>query len=53
LSGVGYAGSPQLNPLSGVEDAGAVWAGIDRYCHEHPRDRIATAAMAFVDAHPH
>jgi hypothetical protein len=52
LSGVAYVGSPKLNPLLG-EDAGSVIAWIDSYCRDHPRNRLATAAMGFVNEHPH
>lgn len=50
LSGVGYA-SPPHDPLHGL-DAEAVLAWVDNYCGAYPLDNIATAAGAFVIAHP-
>jgi hypothetical protein len=50
LSGVG-AFNEEMDPLDGV-DADEVWAWMDNYCHANPLDRISTAAMAFVRAHP-
>ena len=50
VSGVS-AMSEGMAPLFRV-DATTVEGWVDSYCLEHPRDRIATAAAAFVTAHP-
>jgi hypothetical protein len=52
LSGVGYMGAPNLDPLQRV-DAAAVAAWIDDYCQRHPLEEIVGAAEAFLKAHPH
>lgn len=50
VSGVS-AMSEGMAPLFRV-DATTVEGWVDSYCLEHPRDRIAAAAAAFVTAHP-
>jgi hypothetical protein len=50
VSGVS-AVSEGMAPLFRV-DAGTVEGWVDSYCLDHARDRIATAAAAFVTAHP-
>jgi hypothetical protein len=49
LSGLGYAGPH--DPLHGL-DANAVTVWVDNYCHDHPLEEIAKAAMAFDLVHP-
>jgi hypothetical protein len=51
LSGIGYEGDANLNPLNGM-DAYGVWAWIDNYCQAHPIETIMEAAEAFASAHP-
>jgi hypothetical protein len=51
LSGIGYTGWMNYNPLNGL-DANAVLAWIDNFCQAHPLDRISTAASLFVFEHP-
>lgn len=50
LSGIGYGGA-DANPLNGM-DADGVWAWIDNYCHEHPTDKLLSAAVEFAREHP-
>jgi hypothetical protein len=50
VSGVS-AVSEGMAPLFRV-DAGTVGRWVDGYCLAHPGDRIATAAAAFITAHP-
>ena len=50
VSGVS-AVSEGMSPLFRV-DVGTVEGWVDSYCRDHPQDRIATAAAAFVTAHP-
>ena len=52
LSGVGYMGTPQYDPLHGM-DGDAVLAWIDNYCQTNALLDIVDAAEAFVTAHPH
>jgi hypothetical protein len=52
LSGIGYQGDINLNPLNGM-DANGVLAWIDNYCQAHPIDKIKEAAAMFRFAHPH
>lgn len=49
LSGIAIRGS--VDPLKGTDFEG-VWAWVDNYCQAHPLDDLATAAVAFVRAHP-
>ena len=51
LSGIGSADLKGVDPLNGM-NATAVAGWIDFYCHSHPQERIANAAIAFVRAHP-
>ena len=51
LSGVGFMGQGEIDPLNGL-DAHAVWAWIDNYCRDHPLSRISGATAAFKNAHP-
>jgi hypothetical protein len=50
LSGAGYAGSAEQDPLHGV-DSNAVIAWVDKYCRTHPLDPIVRAAEVFIDEH--
>jgi hypothetical protein len=52
LTGIGYAGSEQDDPLNGV-DANRVWTAIDAWCQQHPTDKFVNAAKAFFKSHPH
>jgi hypothetical protein len=52
LSGVAVTGSPEFDPLNGM-NADAVWGWIDDYCQTHQLKSLANAAVAFVYAHPH
>jgi hypothetical protein len=51
LSGVGFMGRGNVNPLDGM-DAEGILAWIDNYCRAHPIERIVEAAGAFFYAHP-
>jgi hypothetical protein len=51
LSGIGYMGGSNSNPLRGL-DSDAVTAWIDNYCQAHPLEGIATAAAVFARVHP-
>jgi len=51
LSGVGWLGTPRLNPLDCM-NAQAVFAWVETYCHANPLENIAHAGDAFVEAHP-
>jgi hypothetical protein len=51
LSGVGYAGGPESNPLNGMDSRG-VSAWMDNFCQANPLVNIGNAGAAFVDAHP-
>ena len=50
LSGVGFVGSPNLDPLNHL-DANAVFHWMDNYCRAHPLDGIFVALKAFVKEH--
>lgn len=51
LSGVGFEGGADINPLEGMDDNGvAGW--VDNYCRQNPIVNIATASAAFFAAHP-
>jgi hypothetical protein len=52
LSGIGYAGAAQDDPLYGT-DADGVWGWFDNYCRAHPVVTLSNAAKAFDQAHPH
>ncbi len=52
LTGIGFAGSDQDDPLAGMDAAG-VWTWIDGYCQQHPADKIVLAARAFFKFHRH
>jgi hypothetical protein len=52
LSGVGYAGPSEVDPLRGVDSPG-LKAWVDNYCRAHPLERIVDAAKTFTLAHPH
>jgi hypothetical protein len=53
LSGVGYVGSDDDDPLDGMDDPEGVWAWVDNYCRANPINPIERAATAFYRAHPH
>nr|WP_294545446.1 hypothetical protein [uncultured Rhodopila sp.] len=51
LSGIGYAGKGEFDPLHNMDGKGvAGW--IDNYCRDHPIEDISAAAIAFFTAHP-
>jgi hypothetical protein len=52
LSGIGFKGQAEDNPLQGTDNDG-VFAWIDDYCRAHPVENISDAASAFYHAHPH
>lgn len=52
LSGAGYAGNSDIDPLHGVDGYG-VEAWISNWCQTHPIEHISHAARAFIAAHPH
>jgi hypothetical protein len=51
LSGIGSMVLGELDPLHGL-DAAAVYAWVDRYCHDHPTETIEAAARVFIQEHP-
>jgi hypothetical protein len=51
LSGVGYEGAGDVDPLRGV-DAKGVEAWLDNYCRTHPLQTLVDAAGTFVIEHP-
>ena len=50
LSGVGWANTPNENPLERT-DAKGVWAWVDNYCQAHPLNHLVDAGPAFVREH--
>lgn len=51
LSGVGWAGGSNYNPLEGL-DYNAVTLWMDNYCKSRPLESIVSALVAFIAAHP-
>jgi hypothetical protein len=51
LSGVGYMGNANLDPLQGLNFQ-AVTTWLDNYCQRYPLQGIEAAAKAFLTAHP-
>jgi hypothetical protein len=52
LTGVGFAGSEQDDPLNGVT-AETVWTWVDLYCAQHPAEKFVQAARAYAKGHRH
>lgn len=52
LSGVGFMGGPDVDPLANI-DAEGVWAWVDNHCAANPAETLETAAVLFRFEHSH